>query len=81
MKVKDLIKRLEALDPNAEILVPYSDDIMGYYSASDVDFHEEEVTQYTGKSGAIGYERSISNFIPTEPKYKNVKKTKVYIIE
>jgi hypothetical protein len=80
MKVKDLIKELEKLDQEREILTGQYEDCFGYYPHGDPYISEDRVMKYdyvTKKGRHIkGFEGKISNWIPNE--YEEVL---VYTIE
>ena len=83
MKVKDLIKELEKLDPEKEILVSMGDDMLGYYSYKDPFLTTGIAMKYDyiketkrGTKHFKGYEQGISNWTPDY--YEEVE---VYVIE
>lgn len=68
MKKQELIKMIEALPDEAEILTSSYDDIMGYCSFSDPTIEEDTVYEYIGKNGHTGYEATYSNWTPPNGK-------------
>jgi hypothetical protein len=81
MKVKELIKELEKLDQDKEILCTHYSDILDCCSADDPQISTETVIKYKYKTGEVGYESTISNWRPSEPKHTNIEQVEVYIIE
>lgn len=76
MKKQDLIKMIEALPDDAEILISSYDEIMGYCSYNDPYIEEcVKAYQYTSKTGSIGFEATYSNWRPP-----NYKKVNVYLL-
>lgn len=77
MKKSELIKLLEQVPDDAEIMVMHGDDMLGYYHYDEPVINEETAIEYiAGASLMKCYEAKISNYRPNHG-----KEVKIWVIE